>query len=350
MLAGFLIEMKNTGLAVKFTCCVPTNHSELRKRFPEVEWFEYSIQSRWNCIAAADSWLGLGGTPFQNDCGDWLECHLDLDRKMCEMLKKPMYMLGTGVGNKEAINHPKYQKLIDAVQCIWARDEMSAHLLVQRGKDKVKLGADMANLFFSKHAVRYCPKTIGYLIHFEDRNAFSNLDLNHLTGLLKDYGHFWMVQETRCLPCSEKTLWNELPQQIKSRLKLVEPGPSDSDTVSSLSSWKIPEVLLSTRYHASLLAVWSGSKVTIVARNDKLRGLAQQLNLPCVEVNEVVRLSDAAIQANNTTAADRLNELVRLAGDSVHQWAERARSTSLCAAQVRELKCDVRQGPGDGLG
>lgn len=350
MLAGFLIEIKHIGLDVKFTCCVPTNHSELRNRFPEIQWLEYTIQSRWNCIAQANSWLGLGGTPFQNDCGDWLERHLDQDRQMCKMLRKPMYLLGTGVGNKESLNQPKYRKLLDAVQCIWARDEMSAQFLGNQGRDKVKLGADMANLFFSRYDGRYCPKTIGYLIHFEDRNVFNLLDLDHLTGLMEDYGHFWMVQESRQLVCSEKTLWEELPQQIKARMKLVEPGPSESDTVSTLSGWKMPEVLLSTRYHASLRAAWSGSKVIILARNDKLRGLAQQLNLPCLEANEASRLSDAEIQATRTTPADRMNELVRLAEDAVLQWALRVGCEASTSARTRILESGVRQGLGDVLG
>lgn len=350
MLAGFLIALKKTGLVVNLTCCVPFNHDALRKRFPEIEWLEYTIQSRWSCIASADSWLGLGGTPFQNDCGDWLERHLDMDRMMCKMLKKPMYMLGTGVGNKAALSNPKYQKLIDAVQCIWARDEMTAHLLAQQCKDKVLPGADMANLFFARHTVRFCPKMIGYLIHFEDKQAFASLDLEHLTGLLKEYSHIWMVQESRCLLYSEKTLWQELPQQIKSCMTLAEPGPAESDLVSVLHAWKMPEVLLSARYHGSLLAAWSGSKVTILARNDKLRGLAQQLNLPCIEVQEAVRLTDAEIQATGASTPERLKELVRLAEDSVQQWAERARSISLRSAQARDLECDVRQGLGDVLG
>lgn len=322
MLAGFLVEMRRAELPVRFTCCVPFNREQLAKFHPEVEWRGYTLSDRWNAIKAADSWLGLGDTPFQMDSGDWLERHLDMEREICECLNKPMYFLGVGVGNVEALQRPKYKRLIKATVHFWGRDEMSGALLAEASGGKVSLGADMANILFAQHKNPLVECSIGYLVHFEDRALFS---VEAFLGLLKhhaDLSRFWLVQESRCLRWSEKTLWEELPAGVRSGMRVSEPQQDAENMDELMDSWCVPEMLISSRYHGALMAAWNGCRVVVITRNDKLAGLARQLGIPSVAALTDTELLIEAIRTSKAVSHESLRDLASKASCSVQEWLQ----------------------------
>jgi len=324
MLAGFILEMRRAELSVHFTCCVPSNRERLAKLHPEVEWMGYSLSDRWSAIKDADCWLGLGGTPFQMDSGDWLEQHLDMEREICKSLKKPMYFLGVGVGNVEALQRPKYKRLIKAAVHFWARDEMSASLLAEAAEGKTSLGSDMANILFAQHTSPLRMGSMGYLMHFEDRSLFSLEALSILLNQQIALSCLWLVQESRCLQWSEKALWLELPIAMRAGLQMSEPNQDAKNMDELLESWCVPEVLISSRYHGALMAAWSGARAVVITRNDKLTGLSRQLGIPSVgSLSDTVSLIEA-IRTSKTVSQERLNDLAHTASWSVQEWLQHA--------------------------
>lgn len=320
MLAGFLLEMRQAELPIHFTCCVPSNHESLAKLHPEIEWLGYSLSDRWNAIKDADCWLGLGGTPFQMDSGDWLEQHLDMEREICELLSKPMYYLGVGVGNVEALQRPKFKRLIKAAVHFWARDEMSASLLDAASKGRASQGADMANILFAQHRCPLIEGAVGYLMHFEDRSLFSLEDFQALLNQHLEMSRLWLVQESRCLPWSEKALWHELPADVRAGLRVFEPRQDAIKVKELLESWCMPELLISSRYHGTLMAAWSGSRAVVIKRNDKLTGLSHQLGIPSVGSLSDRALLLEAIRTSKAVPKERLCDLARMASWSVQEW------------------------------
>ena len=333
MLAGFLVEMRRAAVPVRFTCCVPAARERLAKHHPEINWMCYTLSARWSAVEAADCWLGLGGTPFQTDCGDWLEQHLDVEREICECLHKPMYFLGVGVGNAQALQRPKYQRLMQAAVHFWGRDEMSAALLAGASQGKVSTAADLANILFAQRTSPLVKQSIGYLMQFEDRSLFSVEDFLVLLNHHSDLCRLWLSQESRCLRWSEKALWQELCATVQAGLRVSEPQEDTEDMVELLESWSMPEVLVSSRYHGALLAAWSGSRVIIITRNDKLTGLARQLGIPTVRDLSDTALIIEAIRKAKAVAPANLHDLASRASSSVQEWLRHAvKSTGACDA------------------
>src|SRR5262245_9671031 len=103
MLQGFLDAC--AGREDTFTCCMPFGSQH--RRFPRVEWRSYEAAAREQSVRDCDVWLGLGGTPFQSDSGPWFLEHLAEELELCRRFRKPMYFLGVGVGNREALADPR---------------------------------------------------------------------------------------------------------------------------------------------------------------------------------------------------------------------------------------------------
>src|SRR5688572_19983108 len=89
MLAGFLQGV--AGAAPVRTSCASPFAAGQRKRFPQVQWADYSPQSRAAAVEACDAWVGVGGTPFQVVVGTWFLDHLAEEVALCRRYGKPMF-------------------------------------------------------------------------------------------------------------------------------------------------------------------------------------------------------------------------------------------------------------------
>jgi hypothetical protein len=89
----------------------------------------------------------------------------------------------------------------------------------------------------------------------------------------------WLAQESRDLPGAERTLYAGLPPSEKARWQLASPESAGAPLDAVLSRWPTGEWLVTARYHAALAGAWAGSKVVIIATNEKLRGASTELGV-----------------------------------------------------------------------
>ena len=326
MLAGFLQEIVRLNQKLHFTCCVFDNLEELRQRYPEIEWREYTIAARWNAIESANSWLGLGGTPFQSDSGCFFERHLEQEWSMCRAIGIPMDFLGIGVEHAVVLNRPGFRRVFESVRRCWARDELSASWLNSVVSGRTTSAADLANILFSKLCAERpampVSRAVGYLLNFEKLTGSETDALPALLKALPADENFWLVQDQRLLPGMERYWWNRLPEPVRDNLRIVELGFDGADIVPA----EMPGTVVSSRYHGALLAAWRGSRVVIVARSGKLTGLARQLGVQSVDFVHDIQGIVSGVSVNTPVPPEKLDALAKMASESVREWLTLARS------------------------
>jgi polysaccharide pyruvyl transferase WcaK-like protein len=284
MLAGFL-DLAGTWLAgATFTCSTPFDRASQHRRFPAIEWLPYEPAVRAAAIEACDAWVGVGDTPFQTDVGTWFLDHLAEESELCRRFGKPMFFLGVGVNNREALDHPHARAVISQADHIWTRDAQATAWLRDAGDPaRISQGADLAHVHLAQRTPPPRePGTLAFLLNFENRDAFS---VEAIVGIVESsaaWRHRWLVQEVRPLDGSEREILALLPAAVRDRLEIRCPDYAHDSLDALLDVWGTPEVLVTSRYHGALAGAWAGSRILIVERNDKLSGLAAQLGCPSV--------------------------------------------------------------------
>lgn len=303
MLAGFFAALRTLAPEATFSGCVPFPLEPLRARFPQVTWHSYSDTERERCIAECDAWLGLGGSPFQHALSRWFLDHLLTEMGFCARAKKPTFFLGIGVQAPEELLSPDVQRIAAQAAGIWTRDAGSAEMLRSlSSKPPIATAADLAHLFF--RATRPPPAAHGRL------TVVPNFDYATWPGqeaFLRATagGHFatrvWLAQELRELPGAERALFAALPPAEKSRWQLVVPDTTAAPLAEVLARWPSGEWLVTARYHAALAAAWAGSRIVVIATNQKLRAAARELKCPVLQPDSdaatVTRALGAALPA-----------------------------------------------------
>lgn len=336
MLAGFLAAMGSLAPQASFTCCVPFPLDPLRQRFPGVGWHPYDEASRDRCIADCDVWLGLGGSPFQHALSRWFVDHLEGDAARCERRSKPMFFLGVGVQTSDELRDVAVQRVCAQALAIWTRDVPSAERLAALSlRTRVESSTDLAHLFF--RAVLPPAAQAGRLTfvgNFDYAGWPGQETFLRLTGQAASpfskaiSDRVWLAQESRDLPGAERALYAALPAEDRARWRLVIPD-LDPTPVASLESalarWPSGEWLVTARFHAALCGAVSGSKIVIIGTNEKLRGVARDLDCPVLPVDadeaavlQALRLADGRPSLfAHVRAADRAHsacaEFVRAA-------------------------------------
>lgn len=322
MLAGLLATLRTLVPEVSFSGCVPFDVAPLRARFPEVDWRPYDDDARERAITECDVWLGAGGSPFQHALSRWFLDHLLGDAARCGRLGKPMYYLGVGVQSAAEIASPDVQRLGAQAAGIWTRDPTSAERLAGLPCSPMpEAAADLAHLFFRASPPPTAKRGRLTLVANFDYGAWPGRDaVLQAVDALAPQQRAWLAQETRELPGAERTLHSALPVEEKRRWPLVIPDAPGTTLREALQQWPSGEWLVTARYHAALAGAWAGSKVVVIATNEKLRAAARELQCPAIE-------PDAA-----ATAVSRALELAAPTSGSARQ-AELA--FGACAAFVR---------------
>ncbi len=285
MLAGALRAFSNVDAKIKFTCSCPFDLDSQRLRFPEINWCGYDPGTRARCVSECDVWLGLGDTPFQTDSGLWFLQHLSQEMSLCKAFNKPVYFLGVGVNNPEAIAHPVTQMLISCAKRIWTRDEYSAKLLSRAAyAEKICTGADLGFIFADElKFAAPVPNSIGYVLNFESIQMFDAHSLCEFINNTSDLSHLWLYQEVRTLPGSEGMLYSKLPENCKSKLKAFCPDYKNCSLEDLFASWGTPEIMFTSRYHGAILGATMGARVVAVQRNAKLVGISEDLGINLIK-------------------------------------------------------------------
>ena len=200
MLAGFLDVARGILGSPHLTCCTPFDRDAQRLRLPDVAWLPYDARAREEAIAAADAWIGVGDSPFQSEVGSWFLDHLAEEMELCRRFRKPMFYFCVGVNDSAAMQHPLTRTIAEAATAIWTRDPQSADLLRPIGGGTVADAADLANVFLATRTPPTLERgTIGFLLNFEDRAAFSIDALCEVLDATTPQRACWLVQEVRTL-------------------------------------------------------------------------------------------------------------------------------------------------------
>jgi polysaccharide pyruvyl transferase WcaK-like protein len=300
MLAGFLAALRPLAPDATFTSCVPFPLEPLRARFPQVTWLPYTRPERERCIADCDTWLGLGGSPFQHALSRWFLDHLVTEADLCARAGKRMFFLGVGVQGPDELRSPDVQRIAAQAAGIWTRDAGSAEMLRSlSSKPPIASAADLAHLFF--RAVRPPPAARGRLTvvpNFDYATWAGQEAFLRATAADRFATHVWLAQENRELPGAERALFAALPATEKSRWQLVAPDMPGTPLTAALAQWPSGEWLVTARYHAALAGAWAGSRIVVIVTNQKLRAAARELNCPVLQPDSdaaaVTRALDAA--------------------------------------------------------
>jgi polysaccharide pyruvyl transferase WcaK-like protein len=73
--------------------------------------------------------------------------------------------------------------------------------------------------------------------------------------------------------------------------------------------WPSGEYLVTARFHAAFAGAWAGSKVVVIANNEKLRAAARDLACPSIEPDADEATVLRALQAAAPVSRDRLLRL-----------------------------------------
>ncbi|MBL9213274.1 MAG: polysaccharide pyruvyl transferase family protein [Opitutaceae bacterium] len=297
MLAGFLAAMRTLAPEATFSSCVPFPLEPLRRRFPEIDWQDYTGANRTRCIEASDVWLGLGGSPFQSAQSRWFVDHLVTEAEACARARRPRFFLGVGVQDAAELVDPDVRRLCASSAGIWTRDTASAErLLALPSHPPIAAATDLAHVFFEgSPPPAAAPGRITAVVNFDYGTWPGQAACLETLRALPATDCVWLAQESRDLPGAERALHAALSAAEKTRWRLVVPDVPGAPLREVLARWPSGAWLISARYHAALAGAWAGSRVVVIATNEKLRGAAHELGLPSV-----------APDANAATFADAL--------------------------------------------
>ena len=315
MLAGFLGHLGRSRSDLRITCCCPHDLSTQRRRFPQVEWLDYSTARRRTAIEQARVWVCPGGSPFQSDDGDWFTPHLVEEADLCLASGVPMFWLGVGVNDASSLDDLRLARVLAQAAGVWARDDHTARLLEGRGR--IYPGADLAHLFLRERPRPKQGDGLAVCLNFHDDLAPHVLALERFLDRVPAV--FGLIGEVRELPRGERALYAQLSPAYRQRVALCLPDYAASNCEGLLKAWPSCEAVLSSRYHAALIEAWAGARVGVLAINDKLRGLAEDLSIACFAGLDEVNLAQLGPVAPAT-----LEERARQASASVDAWLEQA--------------------------
>lgn len=245
-----------------------------------------------------------------------------------------MFFLGVGVQTTDELRDTVVQRICAQATAIWTRDVPSAERLAAlRLQTRIASAPDLAHLFFrASLPPAPQPGRLTLVGNFDYAGWPGQETFLRLVG--KSRGPFtkaitdrvWLAQESRDLPGAERALHAALPAEERARWRLVipdlEPTPALS-LESALARWPSGEWLVTARFHAALCGAVSGSKIVIIGTNEKLRGVARDLDCPVLPVD-----ADEAAVAQALQLADNRPSLFAHV-----QAADRAQAA--CAEFVR---------------
>lgn len=329
MLAGFLAAMRALSPDAQFTCSVPFPLEPLQQRFPAITWLPYEPGLRARAIAECDVWLGLGGSPFQSEQSRWFIDHLIDDAAICARERKPMFFLGIGVQTTSELALPEVQRLCANAAGIWTRDPASADRLnALPSAPRIEAAADLAHIFFQESPPPHArPGRVTLVANFDYGTWPGQSACLRALEQHPARDRVWLAQEARELPGAERALFAALSRAEQSRWRLVSPDRAGAPLGDVLTQWPSGDWHVTARYHAALAGAWAGSRVVVLATNEKLRAAAKELRAPTISPN-----ADEAAVGRALAAA--------LPSSPPH--ASAARAQAACAAFARSAVAQRR--------
>jgi polysaccharide pyruvyl transferase WcaK-like protein len=303
MLAGFQhwIDANKPDCHISALCA--HDIGAMRLRFPKIEWFASDANSRAQALKRADAWIGLGGGVFQIEVGTWILDQMLSAMEAAKVRGIPSFLVGVGVNNRAALLTEQAQKIRHLARGIWLRDALCLDLALDCGfsTGNTKLGADTAHLYCAAHRGLPLKQGAALVIH---------ADLDRVTPAIFARARedscmpwSWVCQEVRPIPDSESLIYDKLLPAFHTALPLIRPDYAQASIAAlheAVAQW---DCVLSSRFHTSLAAAWSGARLAIFERNDKLRAIRHDLGC-----ERCASLEDASEIARALGAASRVEE------------------------------------------
>ena len=328
VLAGFAAWLAQARPAWSVSILCAHDRDAMRLRFPQFEWMAADEATRRTALSQTDLWVGLGGSVFQTDEGPWLLERIAADLRVATQHQVPAVLVGVGLNNDEAVNHPLAGEIVDRVQGLWVRD-LYCHRVLQAahpGLGTLRLGADIAHLAFEEAAAAPLAGSAACLIAPPEQvNAQAVIEALHDDGLMPT----WFCQEVRSLPGSEASLHACLPAALQARAPLRRPDYGHATLEQLVSAMCGFSAVLTSRYHMALASAWSGARVAVFDRNAKLTGIREELGLAeCATLRsreaiaEALRRSRPADRARLHACATRAQRMFNELSDFVRALPE----------------------------
>jgi Polysaccharide pyruvyl transferase len=308
MLAGLIAGAREFLPEARFSCCIPFELEPQKRRFPEIDWRACTSDQREEAIAACDAWVGPGGSPFQSAQSRWFVEHLESEADLCRRHGKKMLFLGIGVQTESELSDPTVRRICAQAAHLWTRDAESASRLQAARITHVTPGADLSHLFLGRRPPP--PAFTGRAC------VVANFDYGRWPGCaaaltaMESLGakeHLWLAQERRALPGAELALHATLGEGRRNRWRLTVPDVPGAPINETLAAWPSAEWLLTARYHAAMSGAWAGSRIVVIATNEKLRAAARELGVPYVSPDAAEKqVTDALRSAATVMPPTRL--------------------------------------------
>lgn len=293
MLAGFLTLIPEE---CAITCVIPRDPASQEHRFPRITWIQGQDREREDAIRQCDLWIGVGATPFSAVHRAWLLRHMERDLAWCRRFDKPVALVG--VDADERLLQSDYRDLAATLlrQCqfVMTRDQASVQVLhaLAPATDRIVLpGIDLANFYLGQYLPReFDPASRGTVGVCYWEETLDRRQLNVLRLALRrlyrqgerieffanevrpefDYAVYRRVTTLR-----DRWHWQN-PVRFQSP---DHTGGSLGDLITHFATY---HTVVSSRYHALLVAAWMGCRVLALGQRPKVVALAQDLDIPLV--------------------------------------------------------------------
>lgn len=320
VLAGLLRWLEQRSLDWRITILCAHDIQAMRHRFPRFDWVPANESNHRAAVCDADLWLGLGGSVFQSDEGPWLLNRVVADMRQAAGHGVPTGLVGTGLNDDAALETPQAQEIHRLASFIWVRDRrcLSAMMTAGFSPHKVRLGADVAHLAFEGGGVAFAqpPRPgVGVCLIAD----VSHFDGTALADALNEIGPetSWLCQEIRPLPGSETCLFQALPELERSRISFHCPDYANAPLADLTTTMLGHQTVLTSRYHMTLASAWTGARLTVFERNQKLSGIIEELGItPCptlksrADIARALRLAHPVEPARLIDCANRARDML----------------------------------------
>jgi hypothetical protein len=255
--------------------------------------------------------------------------HLEEELGLCRRFETPMYFLGVGVNDAAAVRDARAVAVLQAAEHIWTRDARSAEMIREVArKGRVTTSADLAHVALAAYpALLRDAQVCGFVLNFEDRTQYDAGVMGQLPRIVAEgWAARWLVQEVRALPGSEQVHYSEFADDVRARCELCVPEYSARSVVEMLDRWGVPEVVVTSRYHAAILAAWVGARVLLIRRSEKMRALEEQVGLRGVDGVHDLDVIRAGVETCTAATPEVLESLAGQARVSCQAFLQAARA------------------------
>ena len=316
---AFLSLLAPTG--IQLTCVIPREVASQQRRFPQINWVQGVDQVRLEAIKACDLWLGVGGPAFSVAHKGWLLKHMEQDLDWCRQYDKPAALLGVNAEQTllSSIYRGLATKVLSQFNWVVTRDQSSVEILAaldDSRQTELVVGMDLANFYLSGIVPAEEDKRRLAICHWEEIEDKGRLQRLRATSraLVADG---WVVtffgNDVR--PDFDRRFYKHTfswldRSWLHPRIPFRVPDYRRSSLEELIQHYRRVGSVMSSRYHALLLAAWLGQHPVALGTRPKVVSLAEELQIPLVRPPwSVSTLREALTQAGSRrTQAERYFE------------------------------------------